>query len=60
MDPFLHCYATGAEPRELVNTCLGQIGDIPADTSLGFIFVTDALARELDHILHFVQQATGI
>ena len=60
MDPFLHCYATGAEPRELVNTCLGQIGDIPPDTSLGFIYVTDALARELDHILHLLQQVTGI
>jgi len=60
MKPFLHSYTVGAEPRELVNTCLGQIGDIPKDASLGFIYVTDALARELEHILHLLQQATGI
>ena len=60
MKPFLHSYTIGAEPRELVNTCLGQIGDIPTDISLGFIYVTDALARELEHILHLLQQATGI
>ena len=60
MQQFLYGYATGAEPRELVNTCLRQMGDIPADANLGFIYATDALARELEHILHLLQQATAI
>ena len=60
MKSFLHSYATGSDPRELVNTCLGQIGDIPPETTLGFIYATDALAREFEHILHLLQQSTGI
>ena len=53
-------YAIGTNPRELVNTCLSQIGDIPADSNLGFIYATDALAGELEQILHLLRQATQI
>lgn len=60
MKQFLYSYATGSAARELVNICLRQIGDIPEETNLGFIYATDALADELEHILHLLQQATGI
>lgn len=60
MKSFLTGHAIGTGPRELVNTCLSQIGDIPEDANLGFIYATDALASELEHILHLLKQATGI
>jgi len=53
-------HAIGHDARELVNTCISQIGDIPEDSNLGFIYASDALAGELDHILHLLKHATGI
>lgn len=53
-------HAIGVDPRELVNTCLSQVGDIPAEANLGFIYATDALGHELKHILRLLKQATGI
>ncbi len=54
-------YAVGTDPRELVNVCLSQIGDIATDDyPLGFIYVSDALADELEHILHLLVHGTGI
>lgn len=60
MNQFLHSCAIGADPRELVNTCLAQMGDIPAEATLGVIYMTDALAREAEHLLHLLEHATGI
>lgn len=57
---FTFGHAIGIDPRELVNTCLSQIGDIPEEANLGFIYATDALATELEHILHLLKQATDI
>ena len=53
-------HAIGHDARELVNTCISQIGDVPADANLGFLYATDALANELEHILHLLKHATGI
>ena len=52
--------AIGSNARELVNTCLARLGDIDNNANLGFIYLSDALSSELDHILHLLQQATGI
>ncbi|HBS27466.1 MAG TPA: hypothetical protein DD827_10160 [Gammaproteobacteria bacterium] len=60
MKQFLYSYATGSDPRELVNTCLAQMGDIPDDATLGILYLTDALAREAEHLLHLLEHATGI
>ncbi len=60
MSRFLYSYATGSDPRELVNTSLSQLGDIPETASLGVIYLTDALAREAEHLLHLLEQATGV
>ncbi|MGV6816341.1 MAG: FIST signal transduction protein [Thiotrichales bacterium] len=60
MQQFLTGIASGTSPRELVNTCLSQVGDIPAEATLGFIYTTDALSRELEHIHQLLKQATGI
>ncbi len=60
MTPFQHGLAIGSDPRQVVNICLAQIGDIEADANIGFIYLTDALASELEHILHLLQHGTGI
>ncbi len=60
MSSFVYGYALGSEPRTLVNTLLSQIGDPPPAANLGFIYATDALARELPHILQLLKQATGV
>ncbi len=60
MKPFQQSVAIGSDPRELVNTCLAQIGDIDSSANVGFIYVTDALSDELEHILHLLQHGTGI
>lgn len=54
-------YAVGTDPRELVNICLSQVGDINADVYLlGFLYVSDALADELDHIVHLLVHGSGV
>lgn len=58
--PFHHAIAIGSEPRELVNLCLAQIGDIREGCNIGFIYITDALTGELEHILQLLRQGTGI
>lgn len=60
MDEFLHCCVTGTDPRELVNTSLSKLGDIPESANFGVIYITDALARELEHLIHLLQQGTGV
>lgn len=60
MNQFLQSCATGSEPRELVNTCLSRLGDIPTEANFGILYVTDALARELEHIIHLLEHATNI
>lgn len=60
MSSFRSAYASGSEPRELVNICLNQIGELPSTSSLGFIYVSDALANKTDAILRLLVQSTGI
>ena len=57
---FQYGLAIGSDPRELVNICLAQAGDIDPSANAGFLYVTDALSSELEHILHLLQHATGI
>lgn len=60
MKQFLTGVASGTSPLELVNTCLSQIGDIPSDATLGFVYITDALSREFEQIHQLLEQATNI
>ncbi|MGF1548560.1 MAG: FIST N-terminal domain-containing protein [Thiotrichales bacterium] len=60
MSTFAFGLATGTEPRTLVNTLLAQLGDPAPSANLGFVYATDALARELPRILQLLAQATGI
>ncbi len=60
MQQFLLGHTTGTEPRELVSDCLEQMGPIPQEANFGFVYATDALARELDAILRLLKQSTGV
>ena len=57
---FRLAHTTGTSPRALVRDCLAQLDPIPATANLGFIYASDALARELDVILELLREATGI
>jgi small ligand-binding sensory domain FIST len=60
MDMFRVAHATAPDWRQAANTCLAQIGDLPAEANLGFLYVTDLLAGDLPNILSFLKEQTDI
>lgn len=60
MDTFRAAHANAQDWRQGVNACLGQIGTVPADASLGFLYVTDHLVSDLPKILNFLVEQTDI
>lgn len=60
MDMFRVAHAAAPDWRQAANTCLAQIGDIPAEANLGFLYVTDLLAGDLPDILSFFKEQTDI
>jgi small ligand-binding sensory domain FIST len=60
MDMFRIAHAAAPDWRQAANTCLAQLGDIPAEASLGFLYVTDHLAGDLPNILGFFKEQTDI
>jgi small ligand-binding sensory domain FIST len=49
-----------AEWGKLAMDCVGRLGPVLADATLGFIYITDPLADELPRIVAFLRQTTGI
>ena len=60
MQQFLYGHGSGSDGGQLVETCLSQIGDVPAEANLGFIYATDALAPDLKDILATLKRRTGV
>ncbi|MDP2028753.1 MAG: FIST C-terminal domain-containing protein [Thiobacillus sp.] len=60
MSPFKSAHAAGADWTQAVQACMSQLGAIPAAATLGFLYVADAYAGELDAILDFFKSATGV
>lgn len=60
LEHFLLAHTTGTEAKEIVRDCLEQLGELPADANFGFIYASDALARELEATIRLLRQATGI
>lgn len=60
MDMFRVAHATAPDWRQAANACLAQIGDVPAEASLGFLYVTDLLSGDLPNILNFFKEQTDI
>src|SRR5512143_430303 len=58
--PFKFAHAAHADWTQAAQACMNQLGAIPASATLGFLYVSDAFAGELDAILAFFRSATGV
>jgi len=58
--PFKFAHATHADWTRAAQDCMTQLGAIPMSATLGFLYVADAFAGELDAILAFFKRATGV
>ena len=58
MPDFRYGHASGDNWREAANSCLAKLGQGPA--SLGFLYVTDALADHIGDILALFRSRTGV
>lgn len=59
-DTFLVGHAQGSDWEKAAEQCLQQIGYVPPDANLGFLYVTDSLAGMLGFVLDFFREETGI
>ena len=57
---FKYGHSNAPQWSEAAQSCLSQMGSIPATANLGFIYVTDQLANRMPDILNFVKDSTGI
>ncbi len=60
MEPFHHANASGTDWREAAESCLHQLSPVPATASLGFLYVTDALAMHVAEILALLSKHTPV
>jgi small ligand-binding sensory domain FIST len=58
--PFKFAHAADADWTHAAQACMNQLGAIPAGATLGFLYVSDAFAGELDAILAFFRSATAV
>ena len=57
---FKYGHSAASQWREATQACLSQAGEIPPAANLGFIYVTDRLAGQMQDILALLKQATGV
>ncbi|MGE0748559.1 MAG: FIST N-terminal domain-containing protein [Rhodospirillales bacterium] len=57
---FRLAHASGGGWSEMTEACLLQLGHLPDDTNLGFVYVTDSLDDELPQITARLKERTGI
>ena len=60
MDDFTMGHARGDDWSVATNACADQLSEVSDDANLGFVYVTDSLAGELDKITATLVQRTGI
>jgi small ligand-binding sensory domain FIST len=58
--PFQLAHARYPSWQEATNACLTQLGRLPADANLGFVYVTDSFSDQLQLILDSLKSATGV
>ncbi len=58
--PFRFAHAADADWTRAAQACMQQLGAIPSAATLGFLYVSDAFAGELDALLAFFRSATGV
>jgi small ligand-binding sensory domain FIST len=52
--------ATGADWRIITEQCLAELGSGPASARLGLLYITEALAPDLDKLLERLRARTGV
>ena len=57
---FKLAHTTGTDAGGLARRLLAQLGELPTGANIGFIYATDALARELEALLRLLKEGTGI
>lgn len=58
--PFKFAHAAHADWTRAAQACMKQLGAIPASATLGFLYVSDSFAGELDAIVAFFRSATAV
>ncbi|MFO7541347.1 MAG: FIST N-terminal domain-containing protein [Thiobacillus sp.] len=58
--PFKFAHAAHTDWTQAAQACMSQLGAIPASATLGFLYVSDAFAPDLDAILDFFKSATAV
>ena len=58
--PFKFAHTVDTDWTRAAQACMTQLGAIPSAATLGFLYVSDAFAGELDAILAFFKSATGV
>lgn len=57
---FKAVHAVADDWAHVAQACIDQMGPLPADTNLGFIYATDVLADDMASILTYLRQRTGV
>ena len=60
MIPFRYGHASGVDWSEIAQACFNQLQPVPAGSNLGFLYLTDTLAKDADAALGFFRRHTGV
>ena len=52
--------ATGDDWQTIADQCIAELCSEPVHANLGFLYVTDVLARQLDSLLQYLRDKTGV
>ena len=52
--------ATGDDWQAIADQCIAELCSEPLHANLGFLYVTDVLARQLDSLLQYLREKTGV
>lgn len=53
-------HASGGDWRDLTEACMNQLGDTQSGENIGFVYVTDALDKNVRAIVDLLRGQTGI
>lgn len=60
MDRFLVAHSSATHCQGALQACLAQLGDVPPEANLGFVYVTDECAEDLAGMLRLLKEHTGV
>lgn len=60
MNNFLAAHAAAGDWPQTVAACLAQLGRLPPDANVGFVYATDVLADDLTEIHAYLRESTGV